>query len=286
MKKVVGILAILFTAAFLPAVSAEEKPAIAIIDTAVDTSKVKNVVYEVCILYEIRCPNKNSFMEGPGAASLPAAQLYKNGFEHGTIMSLIASAVNKDMNIVFIRVVSMTNTGRQGYYDDKLVDQALKWVAANKTRFNIVAVSASVGSHQLKSMPNYCPINTSLRNTIISLQNIGVATIFAAGNNYDIDRVDYPACISEAIAVGSTGEQGNVELYSNGGKDIDFYALGTYNTSVKRAMGTSAATAALAGYWAKSYKGNYQATYDYLKSIAKPAENTKVKTNLFVNILG
>jgi hypothetical protein len=190
------------------------------------------------------------------------------------------------MNIVFIRVVSMTNTGRQGYYDDKLVDQALKWVAANKTRFNIVAVSASVGSHQLKSMPNYCPINTSLRNTIISLQNIGVATIFAAGNNYDIDRVDYPACISEAIAVGSTGEQGNVELYSNGGKDIDFYALGTYNTSVKRAMGTSAATAALAGYWAKSYKGNYQATYDYLKSIAKPAENTKVKTNLFVNILG
>ena len=286
MKKVVGLLVILFTAAFLPAVSAEEKPAIAIIDTAVDTSKVKNVVYEVCILYEIRCPNKNSFMEGPGAASLPAAQLYKNGFEHGTIMSLIASAVNKDMNIVFIRVVSMTNTGRQGYYDDKLVDQALKWVAANKTKFNIVAVSASVGSHQLKSMPNYCPINTSLRDTIISLQNIGVATIFAAGNNYDIDRVDYPACISEAIAVGSTGEQGNVELYSNGGKDIDFYALGTYNTSVKRAMGTSAATAALAGYWAKSYKGNYQATYDYLKSIAKPAENTKVKTNLFVNILG
>jgi hypothetical protein len=286
MKKVVGLLVILFTAAFLPAVSANEKPSIAIIDTAVDTSKVKNVIHEVCILYEIRCPNKNSFMEGPGAASLPASQLYKNGFEHGTVMSLIASAVNKDMNIVFIRVVSMTNTGRQGYYDDKLVDQALKWVAANKNRFNIVAVSASIGSHKLRSMPNYCPVNTSLRDSIISLQGLGVATIFAAGNNYDIDRVDYPACISEAIAVGSTGEQDNVELYSNGGKDIDFYALGTYNTSVKRAMGTSAATAALAGYWAKSYKGNYQATYDYLKSIAKPAENTKVKTNLFVNILG
>ena len=127
MKKVVGLLIILFTAAFLPAVSAEEKPTIAIIDTAVDTSKV-NVVHEVCILYEIRCPNKNSFMEGPGAASLPESQLYKNGFEHGTIMSLIASAVNKDMNIVFIRVVSMTNTGRQGYYDDRLVNEALKWV--------------------------------------------------------------------------------------------------------------------------------------------------------------
>jgi hypothetical protein len=286
MKKVVGLLSILLTVVFLSPVSANEKPSIAIIDTAVDTSKVKNVVHEVCILYEIRCPNKNSFMEGPGAASLPASQLYKNGFEHGTIMSLIASAVNKDMNIVFIRVVSMTNTGRQGYYDDKLVNEALKWVIANKTKFNIVAVSASIGSHKLKTGPNYCPVNTSFRDSIVSLQNLGVASIFAAGNNYDYSRVDYPACISEAVAVGSVGEQGNVELYSNGGNEIDFYALGTYNTSIKRAMGTSAATAALAGYWAKSYKGNYQATYDYLKSISKPAENANTKTNAFVNILG
>jgi len=286
MKKVVGLLSMLLTVVFLSPVSANEKPSIAIIDTAVDTSKVKNVVHEVCILYEIRCPNKNSFMEGPGAASLPASQLYKNGFEHGTIMSLIASAVNKDMNIVFIRVVSMTNTGRQGYYDDKLVNEALKWVIANKTKFNIVAVSASIGSHKLKTGPNYCPVNTSFRDSIVSLQNLGVASIFAAGNNYDYSRVDYPACISEAVAVGSVGEQGNVELYSNGGNEIDFYALGTYNTSIKRAMGTSAATAALAGYWAKSYKGNYQATYDYLKSISKPAENANTKTNAFVNILG
>ena len=285
MKKVVGLLAILFTAAFLPAVSANEKPSIAIIDTAIDTSKV-NIAYEVCILYEARCPNKSSFMEGPGAATVSAPSVYLNGFEHGTIMSMIASAVNRDMNIVFIRVVAMDNRGRQMFYDDRLVDQALKWVATNKTKFNIVAVSASIGTHNLRTGANYCPVNTSLRNSIISLQNLGVATVFAAGNDYDYTRVDYPACISEAVAIGSVNDRGNVELYSNGGNEIDFYALGTYNTTVKRAMGTSAATAAFAAYWAKSYKGSYQATYDYLKSIAKPAENTKVKTNLFVNILG
>ena len=285
MKKVVGLLVILFTAAFLPAVSANEKPSIAIIDTAIDTSKV-NVAYEVCILYEARCPNNSSFMEGPGAATLSAPSVYRNGFEHGTIMSMIASAVNRDMNIVFIRVVAMDNRGRQMFYDDRLVDQALKWVATNKTKFNIVAVSASIGTHRLRPGANYCPVNTSLRNTIVSLQNLGVATVFAAGNDYDYARIDYPACISEAVAVGSVNDRGSVELYSNGGNEIDFYALGTYNTSVKRAMGTSAATAAFAAYWAKSYKGSYQATYDYLKSIAKPAENTKVKTNLFVNILG
>jgi len=284
MKKVVGLLTALFVAAFLPAVSANEKPAIAIIDTAIDTSKV-NVVHEVCILYEIRCPNKNSFMEGPGAASLPASQLYRNGFQHGTIMGSIASKTNPNMNIVFIRIVSMTNSGRQGYYDENLVNEALKWVINNKSRFNIVAVSASVGSHRLKTGANYCPINQALKNSIVSLQGLGVGTVFAAGNNYDRLRVDTPACTPEAIAIGSVGERGNIENYSNGGPDLDFYVLGTHQSVVSRAVGTSAATAAFSAYWAKNYKGSYQATYDYLKSIGKYAEGNGIKTNLFVDIL-
>ena len=265
MKKVVGILAILFTAAFLPAVSAEEKPAIAIIDTAIDTSRV-NVIHEVCILYEIRCPNRKAFMEGPGAASLPASQLYRNGFQHGTIMSAISSAVNKDMNIVFIRIVAMTNTGRQGFYDDNLVNEALKWVSANKTKFNIVATSISFGSNKFTKKGHYCPVNDKLRNTITTLQSMGTASLFAAGNRYDKTRVDYPACIAEAVAVGSIGERGNIENYSNTGAELDFYALGTYDISGNRIIGTSAATAALAAYWAKSYQGSYQTTYDYLKN--------------------
>ena len=286
MKKVVGLFVILFAAGFLPAVSAAEKPAVAIIDTAIDTSKVP-VAYEVCIMQEKRCPNKQTFMEGPGSASLPVSQIYKNGFDHGTIMATIASAINRDMNIVFIRIVPMTSSGTQGYYDEWDLDNALKWVTANKTKFNIVAVSASLGNHsRLKTGTNYCPVNQTLKNTMLSLQSIGVATILAAGNNYDVVRVDFPACISEAVAIGSTGERDNIESYSNGGKDLDFYALGTYNTSIKRAMGTSAATAAFAAYWVKSYKGNYQSTYDYLKSIAKAAQGNNITTNSFVNVLG
>lgn len=284
MKKVVGLLVIAFTAGFLPAVEANEKPAIAIIDTAIDTTKI-NVLHEVCIMQELRCPNKQTFMEGPGAASLPINQISRNGFNHGTIMTTIASAVGRDINIVFVRIVPMTNTGRQGFYDHNDVTAALKWIAANKTRFNIVAVSASIGNHKLGTGPAYCPVRDTLKTEIANLQGLGVATVFAAGNNYDTQRVDFPACILESVAIGSVGERGNVENYSNGGAELDFYALGTYNTSLGRAMGTSAATAAFAAYWAKNYKGNYQATYDYLKSIAKPAEGNGVKTNLFVDIL-
>lgn len=286
MKKVVGLFLILFTAAFLPAVSAEPRQSIAIIDTAVDTSKI-NIAYEVCMLNEKRCPNKQTFMEGPGSATLPATQLYKNNFDHGTIMSMIASTVNPNMDIVFIRIVPMTNAGTQGYYDDNDLNSALNWVLNNKSKFNIVAVSASLGNHsRLKTGANYCPVNQTLTNTIRSLQTVGIPTILAAGNNYDVLRVDYPACISEAVAVSSVGERGNIENYSNAGPSTDFYALGTYNTSIKRAMGTSAATAAFAAYWVKNYKGNYQTTYDYLKSIGKYSEGNGIKTNLFVNVLG
>ena len=268
MKKVVGLLVILLTAAYLPAVSAEEKPAIAIIDTAIDTNVVK-VFHEVCVMQEKRCPNKQTFMEGPGSATLPASQLYKNGFNHGTMMASIASSINPNMNIVFVRIVPMANNGRQGFYGENDLNGAFQWVLANKSRFNIVAISASLGNHSFKSMTNYCPVREYIRKSITDLQSLGVATVLAAGNNYDKQRVDFPACISESIAVGSVGERGNIENYSNGGPDLDFYALGTYDTALGRAMGTSAATAAFAAYWAKNYKGTYQATYDNVKSLSK-----------------
>jgi hypothetical protein len=284
MKKVVGLLVIVFTAACLPAVQANQKPTVVVIDNAIDTTKI-NVIHEACVMQELRCPNKTTFMEGPGAASLPVSQIYKNGFNHGTIMTTIASAVGRDINIIFVRIVPMTNTGKQGFYGPEDVIGALKWVAANKTKFNVVAVSASFGTHKLGTGASYCPVNNELKAQIVNLQGLGVATIFAAGNNYDKERVDFPACISESVAVGSVNMDGYVELYSNGGVDLDFYSLGTYNTSVGRAMGTSAATAAFAAYWAKNYKGSYQTTYDYLKSIAKPVPNDTTGKNIIVDIL-
>jgi hypothetical protein len=279
MKKVVGLLVVLFTAAFLPAVSANEKPAIAIIDTAIDTAQV-NVFYEVCLMEEKRCPNKQSYMEGAGSAHMPASK----GFEHGTQMVQIAQQLNPNMNIVFIRIFpDNAKTGaivRNAANVNSTVRQAMEWVAKNKTKFNIVAVSAALGETKFATRGSYCPVNAGVRNAIISLQNLGVASIFAAGNRYDYARVDYPACISEAVAVSSVGVRGNVERYSNRSAETDFFALGTINNST----GTSAATVALASSWAKNYKGNFSDTYNYFKSISKTASTEGFSTNLFVDV--
>jgi hypothetical protein len=268
-----------------------QKPAIAIIDTAVDTNIV-NVFHEVCVMQELRCPNGTREMSGPGSAYLPWIEPNnakidpRAGFNHGTIMSLIASKVGgSDINIVFVRIVPQAQDGAQGYYDYKDLTGALTWVTANKTKFNIVAVSASIGSHKLGTGTSYCPVRDDLKNTITNLQSLGVATILAVGNNYDTQRVDFPACILESVAVGSVNESGIIENYSNGGLELDFYALGTFDTSFGRVMGTSGATAAFAAYWAKNYKGSYQATYDYMKSIALSAEGNGIKTNSVVDVL-
>jgi Subtilase family len=288
-KKVVGLFLVVCSLAFLPAVNANEKKSIVIIDTAIDTA-AKNlsgrIVHEVCIMETQRCPNKTNFMEGPGSASLPVSQIYSGGFEHGTIMSSVAAQVNPDLNIVFIRIVPMANNGRTGVYTDRSVTQALKWVAQNKTKFNIVAVSASFGRHNFKTLTNYCPVAQELQQTIAGLQGLGVASVFSAGNDYDYSRIDFPACIAESVAIGSTEKSTRISLYSNSGAELDFYSLGDYSTPVKRAVGTSPAAAGFAAYWAKVYQGNYQLTYDYIKSISKPTMNAKVKTNLFVDILG
>ena len=280
MKKVVGLLVILFTAAFLPAVSANEKPAIAIIDTAIDTTMV-NVLHEVCLMEEKRCPNKQAYMEGPGSAHMQATK----GFEHGTKMVQIAQSVNPNMNIVFIRIFPQDNRGnvmRNAANVNSTVRQALEWVAKNKTKFNIVAVSASVGETKFATRGHYCPVNPALRNAIVNLQSMGVGSLFAAGNRYDYSKIDYPSCVAEAIAVSSVGIRGNIERYANRSAEVDFFALGTINDS----MGTSAATAALAAYWAKNYKGNFSDTYNHLKSISKSASLETFTTNSFVDILG
>ena len=268
MKKVVGIFTILFAVAFLPAVQAEEKVAIAIIDTGVDTSKV-NVFHEVCIMEEKRCPNKQTFMEGPGSATRSAV----NGFEHGTKMVRVAQAINPNVNIVFIRIIPADRNDRNPMYaaanSNSTVKQALDWVVANKTKFNIVATSVSfVEYSRFRTGANYCPVNGGLQKTIANLQSLNVGAFFAAGNDYKSNQVGYPACISESIAVGASNADHRVELYSNRSPQIDFFALGTYDILGERIMGTSPSTAALAAHWAKNYKGTYQGTYDYLKSVS------------------
>lgn len=296
MKKIaVGLVAV-FGLVFLQPVHAEEKPTVVIIDTAIDSTRAEfknKIVYEACFVENGTCANGRSVSEGLGSATLPVSQAYSKGFEHGTIMTLIALSVNPNMNIIFIRVAGTSRSGNMGLFSDVAITNALNWVILNKTKFNIVSVSSSVGNHSLNSGINYCPIkpkHKTLVGNIDKLILLGVPTIFAAGNGRDLSRVDFPACIPNAVAVGGTTEENTISPFFNAGPTVDFYALGYFDnlvTSPKKVIGTSASAVAFSAYWAKNYKGTYKTTYDYLKSIAKASieVNSGLTTNSFVDIL-
>jgi hypothetical protein len=262
------------------------KPSIVIIDTAIDPSIV-TVQHEVCIMVAKDCPNHKSFMEGPGSASLPKDQLI-NGFNHGTEVTYVAKTVNPEIDVIFIRVVQRTPEGFIGFYSDDELILAIDWIIKNRKKFNIVSMSYSSGVWERDGGENFCPdyrTTEILIKKINLLKSLNIPSFFPTGNIGDKTRIKYPACLPNGIAVGALDEFENIEEYSNENRDLDFYALGNYNFNNDYIIeGTSFSVAALSALWSKNYKGNYQKTYDYLKSIGTYTENNKIKIRLFDDI--
>lgn len=273
------------------------KPALAILDTAIDTSlpELKDrIVHEVCLLERGPCPNGGTVMEGPGAASMPNELITKNGFDHGTQMAYVAARNNPNMNIVFVRIIGNNPNGIRQVATEKSLVVALQWVIENREKWNIQAVSMSQGHHNLPTVLDYCPKTPLTESRIKTLVASGVAVFFAAGNNSDPFKIDWPSCIPDSIAVGATMPSKFVAFYSNHDSNLlDFYALGTMQgltvggRKVNMA-GTSAATQIAASNWIalRSIKPNltYSEIYNLFARTADNTFNSKVKSGRLMNL--
>lgn len=206
-------------------------PAVAILDTAIDSSLpiFKNrISNEVCILDWPVCPNGLTFMEGVGAATMPMRFLTANNFDHGTLVTSVFIANNIEANIIFIRIISSRGDGSRLPTNESTLYKALNWVVKNAEKWNIQAVAMSQGSHDLGYVTtNYCPSSPSTVVEILKLEELGIPTFFPSGNGEDKSRIDWPSCIPEAIAIGAVDLNNSIESYSNYDLNlIDFYANG------------------------------------------------------------
>jgi hypothetical protein len=134
-----------------------------------------------------------------------------------------------------------------------------------------------------------CPIDDSVRSDIVALQNLGVATVIASGNDGDKQYVDYPACIDEAVAVSTLAWYDNDNGTANAANNTnisdktDFVVDSEFDTVFGRVvLSSSAATAALAGYWSSMDAGSFQATYD---TIASNGYSTKDYSAVALNLV-
>jgi hypothetical protein len=178
-----------------------------------------------------------------------------------------------------------------------LVNNGLQWVIDNKDKLNIQSVAMSQGHHNLGlSGTDYCPKTPNTELLINKLKSLDVPVFFPTGNRMpaDTSRIDWPACISNAIAVGSVLPSGEVASYSNYDINlIDFVALGTMKVNtvggeIIPVVGTSAANIVAAVNWAttKNLKPSlsYDQIYTLLSSTATITKNSKVTGAKLINI--
>lgn len=251
MKKLLAvIISVAFTATSLQVSKAEQPATMAIIDTALNSSLPvfkDRVVHEVCILEHPSCLNGQSFMEGPGAASMNLNHMMKNGFNHGTQMAHAAVLTNPNIKIVFIRIVGSTFSGARQTTNESTFLNAFNWVSQNKEKYNIQAVAMSQSHHNLVSGSNYCPNTPALRSSIDSLVSSGIPVFLPAGNNRDLNRVSWPSCLTDSAIVvsGSTDGDGQWVSTNYDKSKTDYFAFaGTINLinpngSSVRVAGTS-----------------------------------------------
>ena len=275
------------------AVDAPKTATLAIIDTAIDTSLPLfsgKIVHEVCILEWNSCPNGTSFMEGPGAATLPLNIISKNGFDHGTQMASAAVLTNPNLNIVFIRIIGNTVNGSRQITNEITSINAMNWVLKNKDKFNIKAVSMAQGHHNMPKTVNYCPVTPSTENAINSLLSAGIPTFLPAGNLRDMSRVSWPSCIPSAFSISASAIGDGVASYTNYDKNLtDFFAIGSMQVFLPggkkvNTAGTSVSVNVAGALWVylvnKNPSYTYQQILDLLNSKSLSISNSKVKGKL------
>ncbi|MEV4895112.1 S8 family serine peptidase [Nonomuraea sp. NPDC055795] len=191
------------------------------------------------------CPDGTDRQLGPGSADSESGPCADDGLDcdHGThVAGIVAgdgegvdgddgSGVAPGAGIVAVQIFSRFAT------DDFCGPGAspcvlsfpsaqlagLERVRDLKAGLPVVAANLSLGGAR-----HTTPCDDDPRKLAIdTLLAAGVATVAAAGNDGYTDAVSAPACVSSAVAVGSTTGQDTVSAFSNRGPLLDLLAPGT-----------------------------------------------------------
>lgn len=275
MKKYLLMIVVMFLGfSTISSAQAENQKTLVIIDSAINSSKFSNIVYEVCITVK-SCVNG---IEGAGTANVDSQSWSIKGIEHGH--SVVSSAIqaNPNIKIIFIRVTDINKypTFSAIHSDGAMLSKSLQWVINNSIKFNIGAVSISQVRDNFPK--GTCPKDESFSSSVQSLKKINIPVFVAVGNNAKWDHPSYPACITDVYGVGATKPNGQLAPYTHGGIGQDIVALGESNiTDIKglsiKVYGTSISTPVAASILLSKYNGE---NWDDLINSYPNLNNSKV----------
>lgn len=202
MKKLVALAICAIVLAGVAPAQANAQGAIAVIDVNFESQLIDGPVTEVCIAGAAVC-NSKPVLRNAGEHKI---------FNHGTIMADVIRA-NNPIAPLFLLEAGTTKTG---VITGVQLSSALNWVVANAAANNIRAVSFSYNSgNGDRCTPSSPGVKVSVThdtivNAVARLKAMGVKVYAASGNYGSGNRVDYPACISDVVAVGASGFAGSV----------------------------------------------------------------------------
>lgn len=260
MRLAISLIVALTLGHFAPAQAEVLPKSLVLIDTGFDTSieQIRTAtIFESCIMDWSMCPNSKNFQEGIGSATIDSSLISAPGISHGTQMASIAVATNPQQKIILLRLIAYNSRGQRLPVYESSLTQAFKWIASKRIELNIGAVAMAQGHHSLQYSKNYCPKSVELEKLIIQLKFEEVPVFFPTGNAGDKSRIDWPACIPAAFAIGAVDTKNQIAGYSNYDRILtDFYVSGTSAAllpggGTTTATGTSVSTIIAATYWMK-----------------------------------
>jgi hypothetical protein len=280
MKK--ALLAILSIAIAFTAVApaqAQDERVLAIIDSAIDSTKFNSIIHEVCFttVKSMACPNGQLFMEGSKAASAPwPMHKNKTTFDlnnatfHGDAMVKSALTVNPNLKIVFIRFNDVTALGNSRG-DAKALALAFDWVSKNASKYSIDALSVSQSSVSAGNLA-LCTRDTVTINAVASLSANNIPVFVATGNDRRTDVIGFPSCVNSVIPVGALANATQLERATNTGPGLAMVSPGKvsitkYNGSPTDTAGSSVATVVSAATYVN--KNTFKTFGEYLLSLPK-----------------
>ena len=261
---------------------------VAVIDSGVDKSHpflAGKVVAEAC--FSTRgagtdgdCPNGLNTQIGTGAGVPCDFAPFTCG--HGTHVAGIAAGfgdgfagVAKGAGLISVQVFHSSFSDCLPFFEEfpcarafsSDIGAALEFVYEIRNQHTIAAVNISLGGGSFTSAcDGEEPLFTA---QVDNLRSVGIATVAASGNEGEPSAISFPACISSAVAVGSTTKTDEVSSFSNMSSQVSLLAPGSsILSSVPGGYdifdGTSMAAPHVAGAWAILKQATPGATVDQL----------------------
>ncbi|MFO1073925.1 MAG: S8 family serine peptidase [Geminicoccaceae bacterium] len=204
---------------------------IVVIDTGVRSAHpflAGRVVRSICSAADCGSTVLDRPLAGEPAAACEPHTIVAN---HGTHVAGIAagrgsafSGAAPEAKLISIRVFACDAA------DWEYIIRALDYVATNLVgEYRIAAVNLSLGDDALhfgQDCDGYDASYAAMAAVIGKLRRQGIATVASSGNEWVRDGITAPACLHDAIAVGSVDKDDTVSWFSDSGPNLDLLAPG------------------------------------------------------------